>query len=41
MHHKLLLRLIALIFLNVGGFFLVNRIGIRATDVITETRIKG
>ena len=32
---------IALILLKVGGFFLVNKIGIRAAEVITETKIKG
>ena len=32
---------IALIRLNVGGFFFVNKIGINAADVITETNIKG
>ena len=30
-----------LIFLNVGGFFLVNKIGIRATDVMIEINMKG
>ena len=32
---------ITFIFLNVGGFFFVNRIGIKANDVITEIRING
>ena len=35
------LRVIALILLKVGGFFFVNKIGIKAAEVITETRIKG
>ena len=40
MHHKDLLSFIALILLKVGGFFLVNSIGINAAEVITEINMK-